>query len=205
MAQDWDGKVPKPAILKPQPLWTGKQVFSMMLPKVNLKRTSAWAKDADDHDFSVEDTGGDRARRVGHGYCVRKPWVAVAVVSFTSRGKRGSHRRSRSHFSDADARQLLVVAPRFHPASPIDPLPKTMFSINNTITKAKTDVKEVIKLAQNNELELQPGMTMQQSFEQKVNQILNKARITRVTLRKFTHGHQQRQDDGDGRFEGLFP
>ena len=51
-----------------------------------------------------------------------------------------------------------------------------MFSINNTITKAKTDVKEVIKLAQNNELELQPGMTMQQSFEQKVNQILNKAR-----------------------------
>ena len=54
--EDWDGKVPKPAILKPQPLWTGKQVFSMMLPKVNLKRTSAWAKDADDHDFSVEDT-----------------------------------------------------------------------------------------------------------------------------------------------------
>ena len=51
-----------------------------------------------------------------------------------------------------------------------------MFSINNTITKAKADVKEVIKLAQNNELELQPGMTMQQSFEQKVNQILNKAR-----------------------------
>ena len=43
--EDWDGKVPKPAILKPQPLWTGKQVFSMMLPKVNLKRTSAWAKD----------------------------------------------------------------------------------------------------------------------------------------------------------------
>ena len=25
--EDWDGKVPKPAILKPQPLWTGKQVF----------------------------------------------------------------------------------------------------------------------------------------------------------------------------------
>ena len=52
--EDWDDEV-KPAILKPQPLWTGKQVFSMMLPKVNLKRTSAWAKDADDHDFSVKD------------------------------------------------------------------------------------------------------------------------------------------------------
>jgi DNA-directed RNA polymerase II subunit RPB1 len=55
--EDWDGKVPKPAILKPQPLWTGKQVFSMMLPKVNLLRTSAWAKDSDDMAFSVDDTG----------------------------------------------------------------------------------------------------------------------------------------------------
>ena len=52
----------------------------------------------------------------------------------------------------------------------------TMRAINDTITKAKADVKEVINLAQKGELEMQPGMTMQQSFEQKVNQILNKAR-----------------------------
>lgn len=52
----------------------------------------------------------------------------------------------------------------------------TMREINDTITKAKADVKEVINLAQKGELEMQPGMTMQQSFEQKVNQILNKAR-----------------------------
>ena len=51
-----------------------------------------------------------------------------------------------------------------------------MRSINDTITKAKADVKEVINLAQKGELEMQPGMTVQQSFEQKVNQILNKAR-----------------------------
>ncbi len=24
--EDWDGKIPMPAVLKPQPLWTGKQV-----------------------------------------------------------------------------------------------------------------------------------------------------------------------------------
>ena len=28
----WDGKIPQPAILKPKPLWTGKQVFSMIIP-----------------------------------------------------------------------------------------------------------------------------------------------------------------------------
>ena len=26
--EDWDGKIPMPAILKPKPLWTGKQVIS---------------------------------------------------------------------------------------------------------------------------------------------------------------------------------
>ena len=51
-----------------------------------------------------------------------------------------------------------------------------MRSINDTITKAKADVGEVIHQYQQNELEMQPGMTVQQSFEQKVNQILNKAR-----------------------------
>ncbi|MEJ1289154.1 polymerase (RNA) II (DNA directed) polypeptide A [Cricetulus griseus] len=28
----WDGKVPQPAILKPRPLWTGKQIFSLIIP-----------------------------------------------------------------------------------------------------------------------------------------------------------------------------
>ena len=55
--ENWDGKVPKPAILKPEPLWTGKQVFTMFLPDVSLTKQSAWAKDNDPHDFSVEDTG----------------------------------------------------------------------------------------------------------------------------------------------------
>jgi len=26
--EDWDGKIPMPAVLKPRPLWTGKQVCS---------------------------------------------------------------------------------------------------------------------------------------------------------------------------------
>jgi DNA-directed RNA polymerase II subunit RPB1 len=25
--EDWDGKIPMPAVLKPRPLWTGKQVW----------------------------------------------------------------------------------------------------------------------------------------------------------------------------------
>ncbi|KAI1720461.1 RNA polymerase rpb1, domain 2 domain-containing protein [Ditylenchus destructor] len=28
----WNGKIPQPAILKPKPLWTGKQLFSLIIP-----------------------------------------------------------------------------------------------------------------------------------------------------------------------------
>ena len=38
----WDGKLPVPAILKPKPLWTGKQLFSLIIPgSVNCHRLQA--------------------------------------------------------------------------------------------------------------------------------------------------------------------
>lgn len=30
----WDGKMPQPCILKPKPLWTGKQIFSLIIPGI---------------------------------------------------------------------------------------------------------------------------------------------------------------------------
>ena len=30
--------LPQPAILKPKPLWTGKQIFSLLIPNVNMHR-----------------------------------------------------------------------------------------------------------------------------------------------------------------------
>lgn len=38
---DWDGNVPIPTILKPKPLWTGKQILSMIIPSdINIIRAS---------------------------------------------------------------------------------------------------------------------------------------------------------------------
>jgi hypothetical protein len=53
---DWDGTVPTPCILKPKPLWSGKQIFSMFLPDLNLRRTSSWYKDSDPEDLSLDDS-----------------------------------------------------------------------------------------------------------------------------------------------------
>jgi DNA-directed RNA polymerase II subunit RPB1 len=41
---------PRPAILKPKPLWTGKQIFSLIIPNINLMRKDAkdsWASAGD--------------------------------------------------------------------------------------------------------------------------------------------------------------
>lgn len=35
---NWDGSIPPPAIIKPRPLWTGKQILSMCIPKgINIR------------------------------------------------------------------------------------------------------------------------------------------------------------------------
>lgn len=45
----WDGKIPMPAILKPKPLWTGKQLFSLIIPgHVSLIRNHSTHPDDED-------------------------------------------------------------------------------------------------------------------------------------------------------------
>jgi len=47
-----------------------------------------------------------------------------------------------------------------------------MESINKTISDAKDAVKELIKKAHEKQLEAEPGRTMMESFENRVNQVL---------------------------------
>jgi DNA-directed RNA polymerase II subunit RPB1 len=55
--EDFDGKIPIPTILKPRPLWTGKQIFSLIIPKqINLMRQAFWHPDTETGDISPGDT-----------------------------------------------------------------------------------------------------------------------------------------------------
>lgn len=49
----------------------------------------------------------------------------------------------------------------------------TMETINQTISAAKEKVKQLIREAQEKKLEAEPGRTMMDSFENRVNQVLN--------------------------------
>ena len=60
----------------------------------------------------------------------------------------------------------------------------TMEKINDTISKAKNDVKELIKQAtKDKNLEPEPGRTMMESFENRVNQVLMNVLVWFLHLR----------------------
>jgi len=46
----WNGKMPTPCILKPKPMWTGKQIFSLIIPgNINIIQTHSAHPDEEDN------------------------------------------------------------------------------------------------------------------------------------------------------------
>ena len=177
--EDWDGKIPAPAIVKPRPLWTGKQVFSLFIPDVNVRRTAAWYKEGEPEDFSPSDTQVlvEHGELVTGTLCKRTVGSGSGGLIHVIWEEHGPH-AARGFLNQT---QLLVNYWLLQHSFSVgigDTIAdaKTMRSINDTISQAKADVKKLIMQAQRKELEAQPGRTMQESFESKVNQVLNKAR-----------------------------
>ena len=151
--ENWDGKVPKPAILKPEPLWTGKQVFidDSSATSTSSKR-SAWAETRIDLDFRVERHGRRGSRR---GELI----TGILCKKTMGSGGGGLIHVTWEEWGPTAARDLvsqvqwLVNYWLLHHGFTMRHLDTiaddgTMRTINDTITKAKSDVKEVIALAQ---------------------------------------------------------
>ncbi|RZR76520.1 hypothetical protein BHM03_00001334 [Ensete ventricosum] len=177
--EDFDGKIPTPAVLKPRPLWTGKQVFNLIIPKqINLMKFSSWHAESETGCFI---TPGDTVVRIEKGELLsgtlcRKTlgtsagslihviWEEVgpdATRKFLGHTQwLVNHWLLQNGFSIGIEDMIADAA--------------TMEKINETISKAKNDVKELIKLAQEKQLEAEPGRSTMESFENRVNQVLRK-------------------------------
>ncbi|KAK8669698.1 hypothetical protein V6N13_107122 [Hibiscus sabdariffa] len=142
--EDFDGKVPAYAALKPQPLWTGSKKKREVLYDTLCKKTLGTSSGSLIH-VIWEEVGPDAARKfLGHTQWLVNYWLLQNAFSIGIRD------------------MIADVA--------------TMEKINETISKSKEDVKQLIVKAQNKDLELEPRRTMMESFENKVNRVLNKAR-----------------------------
>ncbi|KAL3377839.1 hypothetical protein AABB24_003973 [Solanum stoloniferum] len=178
--EDFDGKVPAPVILKPRPLWTGKQVFNLIIPKqINLLRYSAWHNDSEKGYI----TPGDTQVRIEKGellsgtLCKKTLGTSTGSLIHVIWEEVGpdAARKFLGHTQWLVNYWLLQQAFSIGIGDTIADA-STMEKINETISNAKAKVKELIKAAQEKLLEAEPGRTMMESFENRVNQVLNKAR-----------------------------
>eukprot|EP00029_Vermamoeba_vermiformis_P000981 TRINITY_DN1114_c0_g1_i1.p1 TRINITY_DN1114_c0_g1~~TRINITY_DN1114_c0_g1_i1.p1 ORF type:complete len:1749 (-),score=528.73 TRINITY_DN1114_c0_g1_i1:193-5355(-) len=176
---DWDGKMPTPAILKPKPLWTGKQIYSVVIPKINLHRFSATHSSKDMQETSPADTeviiqdgevlaGILDKKAVGNveGGLIHTIWLDYG------------HEAAKMFFFLTQQQVNYWLLHHGYTIGIGDTIADegTMASIKKTITQAKEKVQELIIQLHQHALESKPGMTLMESFESSVNNELNKAR-----------------------------
>ena len=176
----WDGEVPTPAVLKPKPLWTGKQIFSLIIPKgVNYQRMSGWHDDSEPRHISAGDTqvfirngtllcGTLCKKSLGSssGGLVHVCWMDHGPNTarlFLNNVQTVVNYWMLQHGFTVGIGDTVADA-------------HTMQDINTIISGAKAEVKGLIEQAQSKKLEPQPGRTTTETFEANVNSVLNKAR-----------------------------
>ncbi|CAD5225568.1 unnamed protein product [Bursaphelenchus okinawaensis] len=181
---DWDGKIPQPAILKPKPLWTGKQMFSLIIPgQVNCLRTHSTHPDDEDSGPYKWISPGDTKVIVVNGelhagiICSRTVGKSAGNLLHVCTLELGHQTAARfySHIQLLVNKWLLAEG---HTIGIGDTIADqaTYRDIQETIRKAKQEVVEIIEKAHNDELEPTPGNSLRQTFENHVNRILNDAR-----------------------------
>ncbi|XP_043217204.1 DNA-directed RNA polymerase II subunit RPB1-like [Amphibalanus amphitrite] len=180
----WDGKIPVPAIIKPRPLWTGKQLFSLIIPgNVNMVRTHSTHPDDEDSGPYKWVSPGDTKVLVDNGELImgilcKKSLGASAGSLLHICWLELGHDIAGHFYHDIQSVVNAWLLYEGHSIGIGDTIsdPDTYSDIQNTIRKAKEDVIQVIEKAHNDELEPTPGNTLRQTFENHVNRILNDAR-----------------------------
>jgi DNA-directed RNA polymerase II subunit RPB1 len=169
---EWDGIIPRPAIYKPRPRWTGKQIVSMVIPKIiNLENGN---------DPCPLKDGGLLIQQgeLMYGLMTKKIVGAanggIVHLCFNELGPYGA-------MDFLNSCQRVVNYWLLHNGFSIgigDTIPdaKTIASVQAVIDKEKDEVKTLTQMATNNELEALPGMNIRETFENKVSKALNTAR-----------------------------
>lgn len=172
---DWDGVIPQPAILKPRPRWTGKQLASMFIPKeVNLHQGNESRNDSPINDDGLLVDAG----QIMYGLLTKKNVGAssggVIHVIYNELGWEAAVK----FFSGC---QKVVNYWLLHNGFSIgigDTIPdkSTIDKIEAAIQEQKDEVDDLTLKATTNQLESLPGMNVRETFESQVSKALNTAR-----------------------------
>ncbi|MCD6445256.1 DNA-directed RNA polymerase subunit A' [Candidatus Bathyarchaeota archaeon] len=183
IAAGYEGELPKPAITKPQPMWSGKQIFSLFLPKgLNYVAKASIC--------------------VGCPVCLKEkcPYDAYVVVkdgeliqgvidkrSIGAEQSESLFHRIIKDFGTDAAREFLNKITRLlklfitmrgftYSYDELVLSPKAEKKIKRTMEKIEKRISELIESYRNGTLPRLPGQTLQDSFEIYVMNELAKAR-----------------------------
>ncbi|EGN92710.1 hypothetical protein SERLA73DRAFT_98944 [Serpula lacrymans var. lacrymans S7.3] len=172
---DWDGNVPIPSIIKPKPLWTGKQILSMVIPRgINIHRAPEPKSSNPVFDDGMLIENGEIVFGIVEKKTVGASQGGLVHVVFREKGPDAT----RQIFTGI---QMVVNFWLFHNGFSIgigDTIAdtKTMSYITQQISSQKVKVAGIIDDATHDRLKAAPGMTIRESFESKVQRELNLAR-----------------------------
>ena len=198
---DWDGVLPQPAILKPQPKWTGKQIISLVIPPgLNL-----WTGHNEGYsplnDEGLLVSGGELMYGLFKKKSVGNSPGGVVHIIFNEKGPETALK----FFNGA---QTVVNYWLLHNGFSIgigDTIPdrNTIQQIEDAVNKQKDEVAEITRSATENELEPLPGMNVRETFESKVSKALNKARddagtVTEESLKDLNNATQMARSGSKG-------
>ncbi|KAF5322328.1 hypothetical protein D9619_002094 [Psilocybe cf. subviscida] len=174
---DWDGIVPILAILKPKPLWTGKQILSLVIPcGVNIHRSPDPKSSTPVFDDGILIENGDLIFGIVEKKTIGALQGSLIHVVFREKGPEAT----KQLFTGL---QMVVNYWLFHNGFSIgigDTIAdsKTMAYITQTISDRKAQVAQIIDNATQDCLKAAPSMTIRESFESLVERQLNLARDT---------------------------
>ncbi|KAK3723137.1 DNA-directed RNA polymerase II core subunit rpo21 [Vermiconidia calcicola] len=173
----WDGVIPPPAILKPSPRWTGKQILSLGLPAgLNMYRANTKEKD----ELPLEEKDGVEIQNgeIIWGRLTKKivgasPGTVVHLI-YNDRGPEAT-------VEFFNAAQRIVAYWLLHNGFSVgigDTVPDAEMAskIEGAIQKEKHEIDILVSAVQSNDLESLPGMTTRETFESKAKMYLDNAR-----------------------------
>ena len=176
--EHWDGTLPKPCILKPRALWSGKQILSFIIPDINYKRVRE------------EGPGSFYAR--DESIIIRRGEHLVGTMNKSIVGpKKGSligciwidygpenTRDFLSYSQKLIVNWMVGFGWTVGIADTIIPV-ELLIKIEQKCREAKKEFYKVLQDTQQDKKRIivhQPGKTIMESFEHKVNNLLNDCR-----------------------------
>ncbi|CAM9431387.1 unnamed protein product [Chrysoparadoxa australica] len=181
--EGWDGKMPAPAIYKPTPLWTGKQLFSVICPMVNFRATAnnhpRGKNTLNNSDTQVLVQEGDLLMGIVDKKTVGSSAQGLIHTSWLEKGY-ATTARFMNLIQKVVNNWLIAVSFSIGVSDTVADA-DTIRSIGDIIDNAKTQassssVQSLVEQGQKGELKTQPGKSMMESLEASINQVLNKCR-----------------------------